>query len=128
MIGFIGSVFTMLFVLRLNLLVGISDIVFIIFTSTIVDTLNLAFSLMPAMVLFARVTPNHIEATIFAFLTSINNLNGVVSSNVGVLINNLFVGVDQNNLEKVYILIAISCVTTLIPLTFVKLVPLKSEM
>ncbi len=94
LIGFIGSVFTLMFVLRLNLALGINDLVFIVFTSTIVDTLNLAFSLMPALVLFARITPNHIEATVFAFLTSVNNLNNVISSNVGVLINNLFVGVD----------------------------------
>jgi hypothetical protein len=43
----IGSVFTLMFVLRWNLKLGIPDLWFVIFTSTIADTVAMAFAFLP---------------------------------------------------------------------------------
>lgn len=46
-ITFFSSIVGLLFVLRINLLIGINDLVFIIFTSVVTDTLVLSLRLMP---------------------------------------------------------------------------------
>lgn len=87
---------------------GIDDIIFIVFTSIITDTLAMAFSHMPTMVLMAKITPSHIEATVFAILTGISNFSSfVISPLVGVIINRLFVNVTAQNLDDYYILVFI---------------------
>jgi len=107
-VSYFGGIFGLIFVLRLNVLIGINDVIFIIFTSVITDTLALAFSNMPLLVLFAKVTPPHIEATVFAFLTSVSNFsNTVMSPLMGAIINDFFVGVTLDNLEDFYLLVVI---------------------
>jgi len=46
-ISSIGSVFTIMFVLRWNLKLGIPDLWFVIFTSTITDVVAMAFAFLP---------------------------------------------------------------------------------
>ncbi len=99
-IGSIGCAFNLAFVLRLNIALGINDLVFIVFTSIVTDTLGLAFSMLPMLVLFAKITPKNIEATVFAMLTGVFNLsNSVLSPMMGVLINKVFVNVTTENLD-----------------------------
>jgi len=117
-----------MFVMRWNLLLGINDIVFIIFTSVITDTLILSFSVMPLLVLFAKITPKHIEATVFAFLTSVNNFSStVVSPLIGAFINDHYVGVTSEDFTNFYVLIIIQIACIGIPLLFIRLIPLKKE-
>jgi MFS family permease len=79
-------------------------------------------------VLFAKITPKHIEATVFSFFTGIFNLSAmVISPNIGVLINKLFIGVTTANLENYYKLQMIQLVLSVIPLFLLFLIPLKSE-
>lgn len=93
-IGFFAIGINLLFVLRVNVYFGINDLVFIVFTNIITDTLNLAFSQMPTLVLFAMITPKNIEATVFALFTGVFNLSAsVLSPFVGVLINGWFFGI-----------------------------------
>ena len=127
-ISFISCIFSLLFVLRVNVMLGISDIVFIIFTSIVTDTLILSLRIMPQMALFAKITPHHIEATVFAFLTGIFNLSWLgLSPMLGAFINHYFVRVTITDLSNFYILSWIQLVTSLIPLLFVKLIPLKKD-
>ena len=107
-IGILGSMVSLVFALRWNLLVGIGDLELIIFSGVVTDVLGLAFSLLPTLVLFAKITPKKIEATVFAMMTGVFNLNEVVLSPfAGVVINRLFVHVSNENLESFYILQAI---------------------
>jgi hypothetical protein len=108
---------------------GINDLVFIIFSSVITDTLSPAFSLMPAMVLFAKITPVNIEATVFAFVTGINNFSTtVLSPYMGAMINKHFVKVTNDNLEDIYILVMISLGLLIIPVMFIWLIPLRDDL
>lgn len=80
------------------------------------------------MVLFAKITPSHIEATCFAFLTgTLNFCNGVVATYTGSLVNDLLVGVTSDDLSNFTTLAWISLVTSVFPLAFLWLIPLKSD-
>ena len=91
---------------RWNVYYGINDIFFIVFTTIVTDTLAMSFSMMPTMVLFAKITPKHIEATVFALLIGCSNLSfAVLSPMVGSLLNDSFVYVTQENMENMDILV-----------------------
>jgi hypothetical protein len=75
------------------------------------------------MVLFAKLIPEKIEASLFAFLTGLSNLNNLfISNNLGNLIN-LWIGVDLDTLDKTWELYAVQAVLSLVPLAFIWLVP-----
>jgi BT1 family len=60
------------------------------------------------LVLFAKITPPKIEATVFALFTGVLNLSAIVlSPNVGVILNDLFVGVSTSSLGNYYKLVFI---------------------
>jgi hypothetical protein len=91
----------------LNLIVGINDLTFVILTSVFSETTSLAFTLLPTLILFAKITPHHIEATVFAMLTGTYNLaNSVGGPLLGSLFCRLY-GVDSNHLDKFSSLIKI---------------------
>lgn len=96
-----------MFVLRYNLLLGIKDIIFIVLTTLITEILGLAFSMLPSLVLFAKITPVRIEATVFSLLTSVHNLIIILSGMIGAGINRYFVHVTSDDLSNFYILILI---------------------
>ena len=127
-IGFIGQITNLIFVLRLNQkLFGIGDVAFTMITTAVTDTLLLAFTQLPTLVLFAKITPAHIEATVFAVLTGVFNfVNTVLSPNMGILINKLFVGVTSEHLENYHILALISLSLSLTPLLIINWLPSKA--
>ena len=107
-IGIIGTAIWLIFAMRLNLAMGISDLAFVIISSMVTDTLSTAFSQMPVLVLFAKITPRNIEATVFALFTGVLNLSAIViSPNIGIIINKLFVGVTLSSLDDYYKLVFI---------------------
>ena len=70
--------------MRWNHYLGISDLIFIIFTDIVFGCLIMSLLLLPTMALFAKITPPGVEATIFAFLTGTGNFaEGVISPMVG---------------------------------------------
>ena len=129
-IGFVGTCFTLIFVLRWNVTyLGINDVIFLVFTGLVTDSLAQTFSFLPSLVLFAKVTPPHIEATIFSLLTGVNNFaNFFISPMVGLLINNLFVGVSNSSLHNIYILVIIQLCLVLAPLFIINLIPTKQAL
>lgn len=127
-IGVVGSLLSLIFALRLNLIFGVSDLLTIVFSDVVLGTLGLAYSQLPTMVLFAKITPASIEATCFAFLTGTFNFsNGVIAPMMGTTINDLFVGVTSDDLSKYPYLCAIQMAASLIPFFFLTLVPLKDQ-
>jgi len=79
---------SIIFAYRWHLSVGISDIVFILFTDTIFDCLSVALKILPSFSLIAKVVPHGIEATIFALMTGTWNLSeGVISPMIGAFLN-----------------------------------------
>jgi MFS family permease len=128
LIGSLGCLISLIFAMRLNLAIGISDIAFVIVSSVITDTLSTAFSQLPVLVLFAKITPKNIEATVFALFTGVLNLSAIViSPNMGILINQTFVGVTLTSLSDYYKLVFIQMILSLVPLGLLCLIPMKDE-
>lgn len=72
--GFFGAILGLVYTLRLNeQIFRISDPVFLIFYNSLNDICLTGFRQIPTMALFAKLTPFHVEASIFAFLTGIFN-------------------------------------------------------
>ncbi len=64
----------------------------------------------------------------FAVLTGMFNfVNTVLSPNMGILINKVFVHVTASNLENYYQLAIVGMLCSLIPWAFINLIPTKSE-
>jgi Na+/melibiose symporter-like transporter len=127
-IGIVGTFISLMFAMRLNLALGISDIVFVIVSSIITDTLSTAFSQLPVLVLFAKITPKNIEATVFALFTGVLNLSAIViAPNVGIIINKTFVGVTLASLDNYYKLVFIQLILSVFPLFLLFLIPMRDE-
>jgi uncharacterized membrane protein YeaQ/YmgE (transglycosylase-associated protein family) len=77
-IGIVGAFLAYAFAMRWNLACGINDLSFLFFTAIVFGTFSIAFSTLPIMALFAKITPHRIEGTMFAFLTGTSNLDGGV--------------------------------------------------
>lgn len=124
----IAGVANLLWVKRVNLEYGISDSVFVVLTDVVVGTLSLAFRMMPTMILFAKITPPHLEATCFAFLSAvISFMYGVVCTRTGTFINDTFIGVTSNDLSNFSAIAWVLIITRILPLGLVWLIPLKDE-
>jgi hypothetical protein len=127
-VNFLGSVTTVLYVT--DNYIG-PAFLFVLLTGTVTDTLYQCFVQLPLMVLFAKLIPERIEASLFAFLTGMSNLvNQFISPNLGNLIN-LWVGVTyisdtDNTLDRVWILYVIQAGLSLIPLAFIWLIPKRA--
>lgn len=83
----IASAFDLIFVLQWNLVMGIPNMVWVMLSSTAINTFISAFLILPPGVLFAKLTPAHVEATIYAFTSSITALVYPISKILGTLIN-----------------------------------------
>ena len=79
------------------------------------------------MVLFAKIIPNNIEATCFAFLTGCINLMGSCRGLTGAWINKKFVHVTKDKMDNYYILICISTIGAFFPLLFLWLIPSRAQ-
>ena len=129
LIAFFAAVLGIIFILDLHKLIWIPDILFFCIQAFFEDSLLLAFVDLPAMVLFAKVTPKRIEGTVFALLTGIINFTYSLSTAMGGFINDAFleVPVTKDNLsnDNFLVLVSIECGCCLLPLFFMFLIPLR---
>jgi len=122
-IAFFGAFTNLIFVLRWNIALGIDDMIFVIFTSLVTSSLNYAFQIIPPLVALAKMTPKHVEATMFAFSnTVIIGGKEFGGRTMGVIINEFF-NVESDNLEELYKLIIVQMILCLTPLLFLYLIP-----
>ena len=127
-VGVISSFIHFCFAMRWNLRIGVSDIIFIIFTDVVFGCLALAMSVLPCMSLFAKIIPPGIEGTIFALLTGIWNFSdGVISPMMGNFINYKFINVTAKDLSHYYNLQAIALVFSFTSFLIVPLIPMHKD-
>jgi len=117
----LGGVFTIMYLKDITL--GMSPLTFVVLTGTISEILTDAFKQMPAMVLFAKMTPKNVESSMFGLIAGILNFsNQFLSKQLGILINK-GVGVTNSNLGDLWKLYLIMTVCCFLPLLFVPLLP-----
>lgn len=114
------------FVCRWNLAWGISDMYFVFFLDMVDEIISQCFIFLPMSVIFAKITPRHIEATSFAMLAGISNFRITMRSWIGSAVNDLFVGVSQDDLTDYWKLITVAFICSFIPLFFLYLIPSKA--
>ena len=80
--------------------IGISSVAFIAFTSTTIFPLIMILFIMPPFILIAKITPAHVEATVFSFSASLINLGIHFGRKYMCLAwNSLFFHVTTENME-----------------------------
>mmetsp|Transcript_18988 Transcript_18988/g.13781 ORF Transcript_18988/g.13781 Transcript_18988/m.13781 type:complete len:97 (-) Transcript_18988:142-432(-) len=87
-----------------------------------------AFRQVPVMALFAKLTPFHVEASVFSFLTGVYNFQAtIIAPYIGALFNRLFAHATIDDLTNFKWLALSQALLILLPVLFVWLVPLRSE-
>ena len=112
---------TLLLVTHANRTLGIDDHWFSLGDSLILTVVG-QIAWMPVLVLSARLCPKGIEATLFALLMSIWNLSGLMSHELGALLTS-WLGITETNFDKLWLLVIITNLSTLLPLPFLSWLP-----
>ncbi|MGB2926825.1 MAG: folate/biopterin family MFS transporter [Limnothrix sp.] len=112
---------TLLLVTHANRSLGIGDRWFSIGDNLILTVVG-QIAFMPVLVLSARLCPKGVEATMFALLMSVWNLAGLLSHELGALLTQ-WLGVTETNFDRLWLLVTITNLSTLLPLVFVKWLP-----
>ena len=79
------------------------------------------FLLLPSVVLAAKICPDGVEGSLYATLMSISNFAGVISSEWGSMLSNMY-GVNRNHFDNFWKLIVLCNLIDLIPIASVALV------
>ncbi len=112
---------SLLLVTHANRALGIDDHWFSLGDSLILTVVG-QITWMPVLVLSARLCPKGIEATLFALLMSIWNLSMLLSQELGALLTS-WLGVTETNFDRLWLLIIITNLSTLLPLPFLGWLP-----
>ena len=123
----VGAFLAFVFAKRWNLDLDISDYIFLFFTDVVFAATAMAFSTLPIMALFAKITPPRIEGTMFAFLTGTSNLDLMVLQPLMGNFVNLFVGVNKDDLSGYSTLILVQLCCSPIGFLLIYLIPLKDD-
>jgi hypothetical protein len=123
----LATVFDIILVKRWNLVIGVPDIWWVLLSSSSLGTLSFAVGILPAQVLFSKITPKHVEASVFAFTSSVISIVFPVSKLVGAFWNLVFFHVSFDNLEDLYKLYILQLSMFVFPFFYVKLIPTWAE-
>ncbi|HBL11611.1 MAG TPA: folate/biopterin family MFS transporter [Cyanobacteria bacterium UBA11162] len=111
----------LILVTHTNRTLGIDDRWFSLGDSLILTVMG-QIAFMPVLVLSARLCPPGVEATLFALLMSIWNLSGLLSQEIGALLTH-WLGVTEANFDKLWLLVVITNLSSLLPLPFLNWLP-----
>lgn len=125
LIGTAFSALDLIQLFRINVRIGISDIVFVFTSDSILEILS-RLQTMPFLVFCAQVCPEFIEATLFATLMSISNLSMDFSSLIGAGIMHYY-SITTEDFDNLWICVVWRTILTFIPCLFVFMVPDTSD-
>ena len=115
----------LILVARLNVKVGIPDAVFA-FGDEIVNDVIVFILQMPTLIMCAALCPKGIEGVLYALMVCVNNIalsvGGAISA---ALIDSL--GITNTNFDRLFELIVITSLSTLLPILFIPLTPKSSK-
>ena len=107
---------------------GISNFIFVLGSTAVSEVLYGVFIGLPSHVVFAKMIPPNIEASLFSITTGLTNFaNLFASKQLGNLINNLIGATDENLQDTLWELYAIQTVMCLLPILFIWLLPNKQQ-
>ncbi|NJN61287.1 MAG: folate/biopterin family MFS transporter [Coleofasciculaceae cyanobacterium RL_1_1] len=115
----------LILVTHANRAIGIDDRWFSLGDSLVLTVAG-QIAFMPVLVLAARLCPPGIEATLFALLMSVFNIAGAVSQELGALLTH-WMQVTPENFERLWLLVLITNLTTLLPLPLINWLPSEND-
>lgn len=68
---------------------------------------------MPVIVLASRLCPEGMEGTMYALIMSINNMGGIIGSQLGAVLTTLL-GVTEKNMDNFWLLVFICNISTVL--------------
>jgi hypothetical protein len=78
--------------------------------------------------LLGKITPSHVEATVFAFATSIiKGARGLGGYFNAVLLNKIFIGMTATNLKDLYKALLLTCLMRILVFAFLRMVPTNAQ-
>lgn len=108
-----------------NRAIGIDDHWFSLGDNLILTMMG-QIAFMPVLVLAARLCPSGVEATLFALLMSVTNLAHLVSYEFGAVLMH-WMGITETNFDRLWLLVMITNLSTLLPLPFINWLPDNRE-
>jgi hypothetical protein len=86
-------------------------------------------TILPSFIIMSKSIPPGVEATMFSLTATIINLNQfILRAVIGSVVNDMFVGVTNQSLDKYYILTIIEIIGKLFPLLIISLlIPLNKD-
>ena len=124
----IANLFNVAFTLGWYEKIGVSAFTFVFFTSSTIFPLAIAYYLIAPFVLVAKISPTHVEATIFSFFGSV--LAACVfffPKMMAVVWNKLIFDISVDNLDDLYKLYIFETATVAICLFYLPLIPTWAE-
>jgi hypothetical protein len=115
----------LILVTHANRAIGIDDRWFSLGDSLVLTVAG-QIAFMPVLVLAARLCPPGIEATLFALLMSVFNIAGAVSQELGAILTH-WMHVTPDNFDRLWLLVLVTNLTTLLPLPFVRWLPSEDD-
>lgn len=115
----------LILVTHANRSIGIDDRWFSLGDSLILTVMG-QIAYMPLLVLAARLCPPGVEATLFALLMSVTNLAGLLSYELGAVLMH-WLGVNESNFDRLWLLVLITNLSTLLPLPLLNWLPAASS-
>lgn len=111
--------FNLLLSSRLNLTIGIPDIVLFMLGGSIAERLEKGFFFFPSMIIYSKIFPVGIEATLWSLTSSVQFCSFLLLRPLmGVLINNLFIHVTVENMENYIYIKLVQLISSILPLLF----------
>ena len=111
----------LLLVTHTNRSLGIDDHWFALGDSLVLTIMG-QLTFIPVLILAARLCPPGIEATLFAMLMSVLNLSSLVSKEGGAILTHIL-GVTDTNFDKLWLLVLITNIGSVLPLVFIQMLP-----
>jgi molybdopterin/thiamine biosynthesis adenylyltransferase len=115
------SLTQLVLVSRVNVKWGISDFWFA-FGDEAINSIVSNLIQMPMLIVCAKLCPPGVEATLYSFMTVVNNVAGSVASNLSAILTEAF-AVTLTNFDKLSGLVVLCAITSLVPIAFLLLIP-----
>ena len=95
------AVLMLLLALRLNSSIGLPDLFVYLLTGSFAEAVERMMTIIPSFIIMAKIIPPGVEGSMVALTATIINLNQfLIRGSFGALLNDLFVGVTTQHLEK----------------------------
>ena len=104
---------------------GVSSFSFLFGSEVVGDTVGFLLQ-MPILIMSAKLSPKHIEGTVYALQVSTNNIGGSVSGQLGALLTEYY-QVTEDNMNNLWKLTLVCTVLGLLPILFIPCLPEHAE-